>query len=75
MKEFLEAIAKMLVDNKDAVKVTEEENEEGIYLSLSVAEDEIGKVIGKDGKIAKAIRTIVRSGARNTGKRVFIDIE
>jgi len=75
MKDFLETIAKTLVDNKDAVKVTEEETEEGIYLRLSVADDEMGKVIGKDGKIAKAIRTIIRSGAKNIGKQVFIDIE
>ncbi len=75
MKEFLESIAKMLVDNKDAVKVTEEETDEGIYLRLSVAEEETGRVIGKDGRIAKAIRTIIRSGAKNRGKQVYIDIE
>nr|MCR5056614.1 KH domain-containing protein [Clostridia bacterium] len=47
MKEFLENIAKMLVDNKDAVRVTEEETDDGIYLRLSVAEEETGRVIGK----------------------------
>ncbi|MBQ3894854.1 MAG: KH domain-containing protein [Clostridia bacterium] len=75
MKDFLETIAKMLVDNQDAVKVTEEETDEGIYLRLSVADEEMGKVIGKDGRIAKAIRTIIRSGAKNLGKQVYIDIE
>ncbi|MBP5312464.1 MAG: KH domain-containing protein [Clostridia bacterium] len=75
MKEFLETIAKMLVDNKDAVRVTEEETEDGIYLRLSVAEEETGRVIGKDGRIAKAIRTIIRSGAKSRGKQVYVDIE
>ncbi|MCR5056834.1 MAG: KH domain-containing protein [Clostridia bacterium] len=75
MKEFLENIAKMLVDNKDAVRVTEEETDDGIYLRLSVAEEETGRVIGKDGRIAKAIRTIIRSGAKNRGKQVYVDIE
>ncbi len=75
MKEFLESIAKMLVDNKEAVRVTEEETEEGIYLRLSVAEEETGRVIGKDGRIAKAIRTIIRSGAKSRGKQVYIDID
>lgn len=75
MKEFLESVAKMLVSNQDAVSVTEEETEEAVYLKLSVAEDEMGKVIGKDGRIAKALRTIVRAGARDLGKQIYIDIE
>ncbi|MBP1586811.1 MAG: KH domain-containing protein [Clostridia bacterium] len=75
MKDFLETIAKMLVDNQDAVKVSEEETDEGIYLRLTVADDEVGKVIGKDGKISKAIRTIIRAGAKNLGKQVYIDID
>lgn len=75
MRDFLESIAKMLVNNQDAVKVTEEETDEAIYLKLSVAEDEMGKVIGKDGRIAKALRTIVRAGSRDIGKQVYIDIE
>jgi len=75
MRDFLESIAKMLVNNQEAVRVTEEETEEAIYLKLSVAEDEMGKVIGKDGKIAKALRTIIRAGSRDLGKQVFIDIE
>ncbi len=75
MKELLETIAKMLVNNEDAVEVREEETEEAIYLKLSVAEDETGKVIGRDGRIAKALRTIIRAGARDLGKQVYIDIE
>ncbi len=65
----------MLVNNQEAVRVTEEETEEAVYLKLSVAEDEMGKVIGKDGRIAKALRTIVRAGSRDLGKQVYIDIE
>ena len=75
MKDFLESVAKMLVNNQEAVTVTEEETEEAVYLKLSVAEDEMGKVIGKDGRIAKALRTIVRAGARDLGKQIYIDIE
>lgn len=75
MRDFLESIAKMLVNNQEAVRVTEEETEEAVYLKLSVAEDEMGKVIGKDGRIAKALRTIVRAGSRDLGKQVYIDIE
>ena len=60
MKELVEVIASALVDNPDAVVVTEEENDKEIVLSLKVAPEDMGKVIGKQGKIAKAIRTVVR---------------
>ena len=61
MKELVEVIASALVDNPSEVVVTETETEEGIVLSLTVAPDDMGKVIGKQGRIAKAIRTVVRA--------------
>ena len=60
MKELVEIIAKALVDNPDEVVVTESETEKGLVITLSVADDDMGKVIGKQGRIAKAIRTVVK---------------
>lgn len=74
MKEFLELIAKSLVDNPDQVSVTVVENEKNITLKLSVAEEDTGKIIGKEGRIAKSIRTVVRAASRNIDKPVFVDI-
>ncbi len=74
MKELLEFIAKSLVDNKDAVSVTEIEKEDSITLELRVDEGDMGKVIGKQGRIAKAIRTVIRSASSKTGKKVIVDI-
>lgn len=74
MKEFLELIAKSLVDNPDQVSVEVVETERNITLKLSVAQEDIGKVIGKEGKIAKAIRTVVRAASRSSEKPVFVDI-
>ena len=74
MKEFLELIAKSIVDNPDQVVVTEIETDEKITLQLSVAESDTGKVIGKEGKIAKSIRTVIRAASRNIDKPVFVDI-
>ncbi len=75
MKELLTVIAKNLVDNKDEVVVTETVKDNGeIVLSLKVAEDDMGKVIGKHGRIAKAIRTVVKVAAINEDKKVFIEI-
>ena len=69
MKELLYAIVEELVEDKSAIKITEDEpNEEGvIVLHLSVAPDDMGRVIGKQGRIAKAIRTIMRAGAAKSG--------
>ena len=75
MKEILEFIAKSLVEDADAVTVTEEQTEETITLKLHVAEGDMGKVIGKQGRIAKAIRTVIRSASAKTGKKVIVDIE
>ncbi len=74
MKDLVEFIAKSLVDNPDAVDVTEIEGERSIILELRVAPDDMGKVIGKQGKIAKAIRTITKATAAKEGKRVVIEI-
>lgn len=75
MKEVLEIIAKSLVDDADAVSVTEVEGEQSVILELRVAEGDMGKVIGKQGRIAKAIRTIVKAGAVRSGEKVQVDID
>ena len=74
MKELVEVIANALVDNPDEVVVTEKKNEKEIVLSLKVAPDDMGKVIGKQGKIAKAIRTVVRASASKIDKKILVDI-
>ena len=74
MIELLEVIAKALVDNPDAVSVTEREEEDKIVLELRVDPDEMGKVISKQGRIAKAIRTIIKSVTVKSPKRVYVDI-
>lgn len=74
MKELVEFIAKSLVDNPDEVEVTEIEGERSIILELRVAPDDMGKVIGKQGKIAKSIRTLTRAAATKEGKRVVVEI-
>lgn len=63
MSDLVLVIAKSLVDNPDEVTVTEEEIDGDVYLELSVAESDMGKVIGKQGKIAKAIRTVLKAAA------------
>ena len=75
MKEVLEVIAKSLVENPDDVNITEIENDEGsLTLELRVNENDMGKVIGKQGKIEKAIRTVVKAAASIENKRVVVDI-
>lgn len=75
MKELVEIIASALVDNPDEVVVTETETENEIVLKLSVAPADMGKVIGKQGKIAKAIRTVVRASASKSDKKILVDIQ
>ena len=75
MKELVEVIASALVDNPSEVVVTETETEEGIVLSLTVAPDDMGKVIGKQGRIAKAIRTVVRAAGSKGDKKIMADIQ
>ncbi len=74
MKDLLLYIAKNLVDNPDAVRVTQTEDEEGTILELHVASEDMGKVIGRQGRIAKEIRTIMKSVAQRNGQRVTVDI-
>ena len=74
MKELLLYMAKNLVDDPDAVTVTEVSDEEGKVLALRVAPGDMGKVIGRQGRIAKEIRTIVKTVAQRTGEKVTVEI-
>lgn len=74
MKELVEVIAKSLVDNPDEVVVTEKETEKSIIVVLKVASDDMGKVIGKQGRIAKSIRTVVKAAATKDDKKVVVEI-
>jgi Predicted RNA-binding protein (contains KH domain) len=74
MKELVEILAKALVDNPDMVQVREVAGEQSIILELKVAPDDMGKVIGKQGRIAKAIRTVVKAAAIKENKRVVVEI-
>lgn len=74
MKELLETIAKALVSNPDAVSVNEVEGEQSVILELTVAPEDMGKVIGKQGRIAKAIRTVVKAASIKENKRVVVEI-
>lgn len=75
LKATLTDIAKAIVDSPDEVTVVETEDENGITLVLSVAPDDMGMVIGKHGKIAKAIRSLIKAAAGNTSKRVNVEIK
>lgn len=74
MKELLEFIAKAMVSDPDAVVVKETVNENTVTLELHVGENDMGKVIGKQGRIAKAIRTVVKAAANHENKRVTVEI-
>ena len=74
MKDLLLYIAGSLVDHPDQVSVTEVEHDGELTLELRVAPDDMGKVIGRQGRIAKEIRTVIRSYAQRTGVRVSVDI-
>lgn len=74
MKQLLEQIARALVDEPDQVDVQQVESERLIVLELRVASDDMGKVIGKQGRIAKAIRTVVNAAAVKKNKRVVVEI-
>lgn len=74
MKELVEVIAKALVNNPDEVVVTEHEDEKGIVVELKVASSDMGKVIGKQGRIAKAIRSVVKAAASKEEKKVIVEI-
>ena len=74
MGELVEFIAKSLVDNPDMVEVNEVEGSQSLIIELKVAPEDMGKVIGKQGRIAKAIRTVVKAAATKDNKRVIVEI-
>ena len=74
MKDLVELIAKALVDHPDQVQVTEKETEKSIVIELRVAPEDMGKVIGKQGRIAKAIRTVVKAAAIKDDAKVSVEI-
>lgn len=74
MRELLTFVAQSLVDHSDQVVVRETEGPEAVILELSVAEEDMGKVIGKQGRIAKAIRTVVSAATAKNSKPVFVEI-
>jgi len=74
LKELIEVIAKALVDKPEEVKVKEIEGDKSIIIELTVAPEDMGKVIGKQGRIAKAIRTVVKSAAAKSDKKVIVEI-
>ena len=74
MKELVEVIAKALVDDPDSVVVTEREDKKATVLEVKVADSDMGQVIGKQGRIAKAIRSVVKAAAAKEDKKVIVDI-
>ena len=74
MKELVEYIAKSLVDNPESVKVTEIETGQMLIYEVQVGEDEMGKLIGRQGRIVKAIRSVVRAAGARQGKRVTVEV-
>ena len=75
MKELLEVIAKSLVDYPESVDVTEIDGEEAVTLELRVAEGDMGKVIGKRGRIAQSIRKVMQAAASRENKKVIVEIK
>ncbi len=75
MAELLEELARRLVDEPDAVRVEQVEDDDGsLVFRLHVAESDVGKVIGRQGRIARALRTVVRAGGPNAGRRLQLEI-
>ena len=74
MAELLDYLARRLVDEPDAVRVEEVEEEGALVLRLHVAPDDVGKVIGRQGRIARALRTLVRAGGAHEGRRIVLEI-
>ena len=74
MKDLVEVIAKSLVDNPSEVDVNEIQGEQDLILELRVAPEDMGKVIGKQGRIAKAIRTVVKAAALNKDQKIVVEI-
>lgn len=74
MKKLVEILVRALVDDPDQVEVIEEQDDDTVTYRISVAPDDLGKVIGKDGKIANALRTITKAAAMKEGRKVYVDI-
>lgn len=74
MRELVEHLAKSLVDNPDQVRINEVEGERSVIFELTVDPEDMGKIIGKQGRIAKAIRTVVKAAAAKEGKKVSVEI-
>ena len=74
MAELLTYLAQRLVDDPDAVRVEEEEREDAVVLRLHVAKEDVGKVIGRQGRIARALRAIVRAGGARQRRRLILEI-
>ena len=74
MEELLEYLARSLVDKPDEVRIVRSERDGAVVLELHVAPDDVGKVIGKQGRIARALRTVVRASGARTGERTLLEI-
>ena len=74
MSDLLAYLARELVDDPAAVRVEEEERDDALVLALHVAPDDVGKVIGRQGRIARALRTLVRASSARDGRRVLVEI-
>lgn len=74
MAELLQYLAQRLVDDPDAVRVEEEKRDDAVVLRLYVAKDDVGKVIGRQGRIARALRAIVRAGGARQRRRLILEI-
>jgi len=74
MKELVQYLAKSLVNNPDAVEVKETEGETASVLELKVAKEDLGRIIGKQGRTAKSIRTILNAAASRTNRRIILEI-
>ncbi|MCD5410163.1 MAG: KH domain-containing protein [Clostridiales bacterium] len=74
MKELVRVIIEALVDQPDKIEITETEGKQSIIIEIKVAQEDMGKVIGKQGRIAKAMRTVVKSAAMRDNKKVIIEI-
>ena len=72
--EIVEYLARRLVDDPDAVRVEEVEREGAVIVQLHVAPDDVGKVIGRQGRIARALRTLIRAGGSHEGRRIVLEI-
>jgi uncharacterized protein len=72
--ELLEYLARRLVDDPDAVRVEEADEDDALVLRLHVAPDDVGKVIGRQGRIARSLRTLVRAGGAHEGRRIILEI-